>query len=67
MTKKEKKLMMKMERKELKEKANEKKKEDGTGIRGIVKFEIARNNVENTLNNNLFEKVNLIMRVKNTF
>lgn len=66
-TKKEKKLQMRLEKKDIREKALERKKEDGVGIRGIVKFDIAKNNVANTLNNNLFEKVNLIMRVKNTF
>lgn len=45
----------------------EKPKKEEPGIRGVVKFDIAKNNVENTLSNNLFEKVNLIMRVKNTF
>jgi len=65
--KKEKKLQLKLEKEYLREKALEDKKEDGVGIRGIIKFDIAKNNVTNTLNNNLFEKMSLIMRVKNTF
>lgn len=44
-----------------------KKEKEEPGIRGVVKFEIAKNNVQLTLEKNLFEKVNLIMRVKNTF
>lgn len=66
-TKKEKKLQLRLEKKDMREKALERKKEEGVGIRGIVKFDIAKNNIANTLNNNLFEKVNLIMRVKSTF
>jgi len=51
----------------VKREPKEKVKKEEPGIRGVVKFEIAKNNIQHTLSNNLFEKVNLIMRVKNTF